>query len=266
MPEQSSSIGLSSIGFITDGNRRYAKKYGLNVEQAYRKGFEKAEEVFDWCLHVPGLNTATIYALSFENTQRSSEELEILFALYKEYLGQLTENKKIHENQVRVRVIGEQAQIAQLAPVIDKLHAATQNYDKFKAYIALGYSGRREILHAAKLAFSQNVGAAGVDKIPASQSSQRAGRIPASQLAQRAGRNPQDVLIDEQKFAEYLYQPADLDLLVRTGGAHRLSNFLPWQTAYSEFFFTEKLWPEFSKTDFAEALDFFKDTKRNFGH
>jgi len=222
---------LRSIGIIPDGNRRYSRKAGLSLQEAYLKGFEKAEEVFDWCLATPGIRSATVYALSTENLDRSGDELQVLTALYDRYFRKLSKSEKIHENEVRVRVIGRLGELNGLSPAVKVLHEATEGYGRNRLNIALAYGGRAEILDAVQRANAD-------------------GRI--------AG-------LDEKTFSRYLYQSDDIDLLIRTGGTHRLSNFLTWQTTYSELYFTEKLWPEFGREDFDAALAFYKEAKRNFG-
>lgn len=222
---------LGSIGIIPDGNRRYAKKNLISIGEAYQKGFDKAEEVFDWCLEIPDLKTATIYALSTENLDRTPMELNTLFAMYDKHFRELAKSRKIHDNQVRVKVVGDMARLVPLHNAIENLHFATCNYNRLTVYIALAYGGRQEILQAVKKAYME-------------------GKVAR---------------LDEEGLKEYLYQPNDIDLLIRTGQSHRLSNFLPWQAAYTELYFSDKLWPEFSKDDFAEALEAYYRTKRNFG-
>ncbi|MEM3412258.1 MAG: polyprenyl diphosphate synthase [archaeon] len=220
-----------AIGFIPDGNRRYAKKNNLTLNQAYELGFQKAEEVFDWCLE-KGIRKAVIYALSTENVNRNQKELEILFELYKKYLKMLSENEKIHKYKVRVELIGEEQILNNFKEEISSLREATSDYSEHQVYVCLGYGGRAELLNAMRRVREQ--------------------AISISDL-------------DEVSFSKYLWIPFDLDLIIRTGGVSRLSNFALWQSSYAELFFSEKLWPEFSKEDFEKALNFYINTKRNFG-
>jgi len=222
---------LQSLAITPDGNRRYAKKHGLSLEESYRKGFEKAEEVFDWCLEVPTLKNATMYALSSENFKRNKEELEILYSLFDYYFKQLAKNRKVHDNEVRVRIIGRTEDLEPIRDAIDELHAATEDHNRYTLNIALGYGGRAEIIDAIKKAANNG----GIDSLT------------------------------EDNFSQYLYQPNDIDLMIRTGASHRLSNFLIWQASYAELYFLDKLWPEFEKEDFQQAIDFYNQTKRNFG-
>lgn len=222
---------LSSIGIIPDGNRRFAKRNLISIDAAYQKGFDKAEEVFDWCLEQPEMKSATIYALSTENLNRSQMELNTLFGMYDKHFRELAKSRKIHDNEVRVKVIGDYARLAPIHGAIDELHMSTCNYDKFTVYIALGYGGRQEILQAVKRAYIEG------------------------KIAQ----------LNEESIRNYLYQPNDLDLLIRTGSTPRLSNFLPWQSAYTELYFSNKLWPEFTREDFNAAIEAYNNVKRNFG-
>jgi undecaprenyl diphosphate synthase len=222
---------LKSLAITPDGNRRYAQKYGLTLEEAYRKGFEKAEEVFDWCLEIPTMKSATMYALSTENLRRKKEELETLYFLYDHYFRQLAKNKKIHKNQVRVKVIGGMEDLMPIHDSIDELHSATQNYKNYTLNIALSYGGRKEIIDGIKKAANNG----GIDSIT------------------------------EENFSKYLYQPDDIDLMIRTGSTHRLSNFMLWQSSYAELYFLDKLWPEFSKEDFQKAVEFYNNAAKNFG-
>jgi len=221
---------LKSIGIIPDGNRRYSKKAGIELYEAYVKGFEKAEEVFKWCLRIPSLKTATIYALSTENLRRKKEELEVLTELYDKYFRRLADHKLIHENKVRVKIVGERELIPErLMKAIRFLEEKTKGYTEKILSIALGYGGRMELFNAFKKTFQQNP-------------------------------NP-----SVEAVSANLYVPQDTDLIIRTGANQRLSNFLLWQAAYSELYFTKKLWPEFDKQEFDKAIEFYNSTQRNFG-
>jgi len=222
---------LQSLAITPDGNRRFARKHNLTLEEAYRKGFEKAEEVFDWCLEIPTLKSSTIYALSTENLHRNKEELETLYFLYDYYFRELAKSRKIHGNEVKVRIIGRLEELAPIQNAIDELHRATESYDKYTLNIALGYGGRAEIIDAIK----------------------------------RAANNGEIDNLTEDNFSNFLYAPSDIDLMIRTGATHRLSNFLIWQASYAELYFLDKLWPEFEKEDFERAVHFYNETKRNFG-
>jgi undecaprenyl diphosphate synthase len=224
---------LSHIGIIPDGNRRFAQKIGTDLFEAYNAGFKKAEDVFDWVLEVPTITRATVYALSTENFKRRTEdELKILTELFNYYFRKLADDKKIHNSQVRVRIIGDTTAVPALASSVEYLESQTKDYSKFNLNITLNYGGRKEILNAIK-------------KIESS------GMDPST--------------LTEEQFNRLLLEPNNLDLLVRTGGMHRLSNFLSWQSAYSELYFTETLWPELKKKEFESAVDFYNKSTKNFG-
>lgn len=220
---------LKTIAFIPDGNRRYAKKYGMDFLAAYNVGFNTAEKVFDWTLKLPDIKVATIYALSTENLRRKKSELSLLSSMFSRYFRQLAKHEKIHDNQVRVKVIGRKEEMPSLKQSIAFLEESTQDYSNYELNIALGYGGRDELVHAFR-----EMDASGDE-------------------------------ISEENVQKHLFMTSDVDLLVRTGHTHRLSNFLTWQTAYSELYFTDKLWGEFDKKEFDKGIDFYESTQRNFG-
>lgn len=220
---------IKTIGFIPDGNRRYADKNDITYRDSYQEGFEKGEEVFDWCIKHPEIERAVIYALSTENISRKSSELEALYNLYKENLDRLAEDPKIHENKVNVEVIGREKHLGPLKKQVNKLDEETGDYGEYELKIALGYGGRAEIIDAAR------------------------------RLSEKGKE------FNEENLGSEMYSNFDLDLVVRTGGYQRLSNFQLWQSAYSELYFSDKLWPEFDRKEFNEAVEFYEDTKRKFG-
>ncbi len=221
---------LESIAVIPDGNRRYAKKSNLSLLEAYEKGFSKAEEFLDWCLE-KGIKEVTMWAFSTENLKRPKEELSLLERLFSKHLSELAENEKVHRNKVKVRIIGMKEYLSKFSKEIKKIKTATKDYSSFVLNIALGYGGKEELLTAFKQA---------VSKKPVHE-------------------------ITEQDITENLYVKKSPDLIIRTGGYQRLSGYLLWQSAYSELFFSKKLWPEFSRQDFEKAIEFYSSSKRNFG-
>ncbi len=224
---------LSHIGLITDGNRRYAQKIGADIFEAYHAGFRKAEDVFDWVLGVPTIKVATIYALSTENFRKRNEnEMKVLTELFDYYFRKLGDDKKIHNSKVHVKVMGDTAALPALVPAIRYLEDQTGDYSNYKVNIALNYGGRDEILGAIR-------------------------------KLEEKGINPST--LTEEQFNKLLLEPNNLDLLIRTGGMHRLSNFLSWQSAYSELYFTDTLWPELDKKEFDKAVEFYNKTAKNFG-
>jgi len=220
---------LRAVGIIPDGNRRYAERNNISYKEAYQRGFEKGQEVFNWCINHSTIDKAVIYALSTENLSRSGSELETLIELYKENLEKLTESNDIHDNGVNVKIIGRRDLITPIEEQINKIEEVTSEYNDYDLRIAIGYGSRAEIVDAV------------------------------SRL------NKKGKEINEENLKSELYSEFDLDLIIRTGRYQRLSNFQLWQSAYAELYFTDKLWPEFNKEEFNKALEFYEDTKRKFG-
>jgi len=214
---------LNSIAFIPDGNRRYAQKGDISLEQSYTKGFDKAEEVLNWCLEIPSLKNIIMYGLSHENLQRDKLQLTVLFALYKRYLRKIADSEEVKQHQINVKVVGDNEYLKEFENEIKYLEEKTKDYSKKTLYIALAYSARKELFKAIK----------------------------ESDL--------------EEDVLKKLQVPFEADLIVRTSGRQRLSNFLLWQSAYSELYFVKSLWPEFSKQEFEDAVVFFEETQRNLG-
>lgn len=223
---------LRRIAIIPDGTRRYARKKNIPLLDAYEIGFKKVEQVLDWCLEQGEIKEATLWGLSTENINRPSNELALLNKLYKSHLKELLDHPKVHDNQVNVRVVGNRELLHNgIGRIIDDVHEATKDYDHFRINLALAYGGRDEILYAFRRFITEN----DISKL------------------------------NEETFSKYLYIPNSPDLIIRTSGVQRLSGYMLWQAAYSEIYFTPKLWPEFDREEFFKAVEFFKDTKRNFG-
>ncbi|MET1159774.1 MAG: polyprenyl diphosphate synthase [Thermoprotei archaeon] len=227
------------IAIIPDGNRRWARKHGLEPTFGHHHGYEKLKEVLRWIWELR-IKYVTIYAMSNENClYRSREERENLFNIARKGLRELLEMKDIHEKRVRVRVFGKlelvPGDIVELAQTLEK---RTRNYDNFYLNIALCYGGRQEILDAVKNIIKDVLN----------------GKIDLAD-------------IDEEVFSKYLYTSdcPDPDLIIRTSGEERISNFLLWQSAYSELYFCEAYWPEFRKIDFWRAIRSYQKRERRFG-
>ncbi len=227
------------IAIIMDGNRRFADKYGYPRYLGHRYGAEKLVEVIQWCFEL-GIRIVTVYALSLENFyRRSKEELENLFKIFYEYSTRFMNDERIHKNKIRIKFIGR---IDLLPPYIVKnfkrLEEITKNYKNYILNVAVCYSGREEILEAIRkicMDFKSN-------KISLDE-------------------------IDEELFRKYLYMSdiPDPDMIIRTSGEERLSNFLLWQAAYSELYFCEAYWPEFRKIDLLRAIRTYQKRERRFG-
>ena len=226
------------LAIIMDGNRRFAAAHGLDVAKGHAKGRDTAELLLDWCLEV-GVTILTIYALSTENLSRSPEELESLMDLYERALKDLAVDERVHRHQIRVQMIGNRSLLpVRVREAIDLAEKATAGYSKYRFNVALAYGGRDEIVEAIR-ALAREV---------------RDGHL-----------SPEE--IDSEAVSRHLYT-ADLpdpDLIFRTSGEERISNFLLWQAAYSELYFSDVLWPGLTRLDFLRAIRSYQLRRRRFG-
>lgn len=222
---------------IPDGNRRYAGKYGLSFFHAYRHGVEKVRKFAAWVLEYRDVKHVTFFALSTENLQRSRAELELLFKIFKEEIKRTEEDPIIHENKVKVKFIGDRSSLpGDLVKAMERLEEITSSYNQYNLTLALGYGGRSEIVRCIKRLLSGEVALEAVDERSVFQCL-------------------------DTNFLEY----PEPDVLLRTGGEKRISNFLLYQTAYSELFFLDKYWPEIEKEDLREILVEYSRRQRRFG-
>ncbi len=231
-------MNLESIAFIPDGNRRFARQSGVNFLKAYQMGTNKAWQVMDWLEEYKTVKTGTFWMLSLENIQKRSAELGLLFKIFDRELDKATKSGYFESNEIRLKFFGRLELLPEkLLGKVRQAEELTENFKKRTINLALGYSGRAEIVDAAKkLALDA-----------------KEGRIDIN-------------AIDEKKFENYLYAKLDdPDLIIRTGGAKRTSGFLPYQSDYSELYFCQHYWPEFSKEDLGEAVADFELRQRNFG-
>jgi tritrans,polycis-undecaprenyl-diphosphate synthase [geranylgeranyl-diphosphate specific] len=226
------------LAIIMDGNRRFARTAGLLVEEGHLEGKHKLEELLDWCLEI-GLKVLTVYALSTENFRRSKEEVEALMRLFTEAFRDIAVDERVHQHRIRVRAIGNRAMLPpELTEAIDRAEEATKEYDSYLYNVAIGYGGREEIVHAIQ-ELAREV---------------RDGRIVPEQ-------------IDAARVSAHLYtaELPDPDFVLRTSGEERISNFLLWQTAYAELYFSDVLWPGLTRLDFFRAIDAFQRRQRRYG-
>ncbi len=232
---------LKSIAVIPDGNRRYAKKYELSIEEAYKSGFQNIRDFTNW-LEGTKTREVTFWAMSLDNfTKRSKTELDILFTLMQSHVEEAFSSREWVDKNTRVKFFGKREMLpSKLVEKMAVLEEKTRDCDSLTVNIALAYSGKEEILQA-------------VNKI-----------AREAQQAQKSGLHALDAL-DENKFNKYLYYPNSPDLIIRTGGVQRLSGFLPWQSEYSEIYFSPKLWPEFSRLDLTQAIEFYKESEARYG-
>jgi tritrans,polycis-undecaprenyl-diphosphate synthase [geranylgeranyl-diphosphate specific] len=217
------------VAVIQDGNRRYADRQGTNKTDGHRAGAETTEALMKWCDELD-VRELTLYAFSTENFSRPPDEREALFDLIEEKLREFADHDRVHESEVRIRAVGEVAALPQrvraAAAYADR---QTRDYDRFHLNIALAYGGRQELLGAARHV-AEAVAAGDLD--------------------------PGDVGVDAIESVLYEGATSDVDLIVRTGGDERTSNFLPWQANGNEaaVFFCAPYWPEFRKIDFLRGI------------
>ena len=228
------------IGVITDGNRRWAKARDKEGWEGHSAGARTLEHFLDWCIEL-GVSTVTIYSFSTENFNRDPKELEELFKVFSENLDKLLNTPRIHNKGIRVKAIGRVETLPEhIQELIVKVEEATADYDSFYLNIAIAYGGRAEIIDATKLI---------------------AKKVKAGEM------NPDDIdekVIEAHLYTSHLPNP-DPDVIIRTSGEARLSNFMVWQSAYSELFLVDVYWPSFRKIDLMRAIRGFQLRQRRFG-
>ena len=224
------------IAIIMDGNRRWAKNKGLPVSLGHKEGAKTLEKIVRHAKNI-GIKYITVYAFSTENWKRSQEEVSTLMNLMINYLESYS--KRADSENIKVNILGSRQGLSEkMVDLIDRCMERTKNNTGITFNIALNYGGRNEIVRAIKSI---------------------AEKIKENEI------NIED--ITEQTISENLYtkgQP-DPDLLIRTSGEIRLSNFLPWQLVYTEFVFVEKNWPDFNEKDLEEAIEIYQKRNRKFG-
>ncbi len=227
---------LKHIAFIMDGNRRWAKKRFLPTFQGHRKGYQKVKEVAEWCIGI-GVEILTVYAFSTENWKRPQAEKSYLMDLVRYALRDDIES--YIKQGIKVRVIGQRNRLPRdIQELVEEIEEKTKANTRLVLQIALSYGGRAEIIESMQEIFA------------------------------RVARKEIDIAsLDEELVSRHLWtrDTQDPDLIVRTGGETRLSNFLTWQSVYSELSFTKTLWPSFTKKEFEEVVEDYCHRKRNFG-
>ncbi len=230
------------IGLIMDGNRRFAKSIGLDVATGHDYGAGKAREVLEWCFDL-GIRHVTLWGFSSDNRGRAETEVSHLHSLFARQARMMVEDPKIHENQVRVRVIGNTSDFPEdVRAALQEVETATAHYSERQLNVAIGYGGREEIVAAVQNLLREQ--ALGVKNL--------------TELAEK-------VTVGEIERHLYTAGSPDPDFIVRTSGEVRLSGFLLWQAAYSEYYFCDAFWPSFRRVDFLRALRSFQARERRFG-
>jgi len=228
------------VAIILDGNRRFAKSKGINLNSAYEYGAKNVERLLEWCLDLK-IPSLTLYCLSTENLRRKKEELEPVLDVIRKELRKALENERIYKEGVKVNILGNRELLpADLKELAEKLEEKTRKNERFNLNLAIGYGGRNEILEAVKKIAKE------VEK----------GSLKLEN-------------INEKTFEKFLYTSSlpypEPDIVIRTSGEERISNFLLWQAAYSELVFLEVYWPEFRRIDLLRAIRTYQRRKRRFG-
>ncbi|VVB77782.1 Tritrans,polycis-undecaprenyl-diphosphate synthase (GGDP specific) [uncultured archaeon] len=223
------------VAIILDGNRRFAKRLMLEPWKGHEYGAEKVEKLLDYLKEL-GIKQLTLYCLSTENLKRPKHELDYLLNVFRKEFDNLSkkENReKLDLNGIKIKFIGNLDLLPKdLEEKCKKLEKQTEKNFQYIVNFAIAYGGKLELIHMIKNIVKNT-------------------------------KNPEEV--NEELIKKNLYLQDEPDLIIRTGGEKRTSNFLPWQSAYSEWFFLDKFWPEFDKNDLVSCIEEFKNRKRNFG-
>jgi len=220
---------LKHLGIIIDGNRRFAKRLMLEPWRGHELGAEKLANFLEWCKEL-GIKELTLYCFSLENFNRPKIEFDFLMKIFKKEFSKLKTDKRVHDNKIKIRFIGKRELFdKEIQNLIKDLEELTKDYNDYIINFALGYGGRQEIIEAIKKLV-------------------------------KSGKE-----INEENLQKNLWLSDNIDLIIRTGGEKRTSNFLPWQSTYAEWIFLDKMWPEFEKQDLIECIKEFKNRQRRFG-
>jgi tritrans,polycis-undecaprenyl-diphosphate synthase [geranylgeranyl-diphosphate specific] len=228
----------SHVAVIQDGNRRYATERGHEPTDGHRAGAETTEQLLHWCEELD-IEEVTLYAFSTENFSRPREERETLFDLVTQKLREFADSDRIHEAGVRIRAIGETEKLPErVQDAIDYAQQRTAEYDEYHLNIALAYGGRAELLGATR---------------------------DIARRVERGDLDPASVDVAAVEAALYEDSTRDVDLIVRSGGDERTSNFLPWQANGNEaaVYFSAPYWPAFRKIDFIRGIRTYENRKRS---
>lgn len=224
------------VAIILDGNRRLAKRLGLDPWKGHELGNDKVEKLLKWCYQLD-ITELTLYAFSMQNFSRSKIEFDFLVKLFKEACENLLNDERVAEQDVKVIFLGRINLFPEdLQKLMKEVMEKTKNHKKYVLNLAMAYGGREEITDAIKKIAKEI----------------EAGKVTSEE-------------IDEKIISDYLYTSSEPDLIIRTGGEKRTSNFLPWQSIYSEWFFLDKHWPEFELEDLIQCVKEFSKRERRMG-
>ncbi|MBD3163950.1 di-trans,poly-cis-decaprenylcistransferase [Candidatus Woesearchaeota archaeon] len=224
------------IGIILDGNRRFAKKKKMAEWRGHSYGAKKVMRLLDWCAELK-VRELTLYSFSVENFKRPEKEKAEIFKLFRRHMKRLEKEEKFRKNGIKIRFAGRIGMFpSDITENMKRLMEKTKDNKGLVLNFAMGYGGRAEIVDAVRKICRMV----------------KEGKIDVES-------------VDEQTITSNLYIEDEPELIIRPGGEKRVSNFLIWQGYYSEWHFTDKLWPEFTKKDIKDAIDDFNRRERRFG-
>jgi undecaprenyl diphosphate synthase len=229
------------IGIIMDGNRRFARtRHLMDILDGHARGADKLEEVLNWCEQA-GVQVVTVWVFSMDNFKRSQQEVDGLMRLFEKKFLELATHPRIHKNEIRVRCLGQMQLLPEpVQQAIRDAEAATAHYTRRVLNVGIAYGGREEITEAFRRYLQER------------------GHLSAGEAAQEL------TSVSIEPYLDTSHVP-DPDLIIRTSGEIRLSGFLLWQSAYSEFYFCDTNWPAFRKIDFLRALRDYNQRQRRYG-
>jgi len=225
------------LAVIPDGNRRWARRHSLSFFNGYRLGVERFIDFADWCRYY-GVKNITVWAFSTENFKRPGPERETLFNIYRKVATDRNIISRLHENKTKLNIVGNKSLLPRdLISALHKVELETKDYKERVINMLIAYGGKDDVVHAARM-------------------------LVNDAIKKRLGN------ITESLFRAYMIssQVPDIDLIIRTSGEERLSGFMPWQSSYSELYFSNKLWPDFTKKDLEKALIDYGKRNRRFGN
>jgi len=224
------------LGIIMDGNRRFAKRLMVKPWKGHEWGAKKLANVLEWCEEFD-IKEITLYTFSVQNFNRPKDEFNYLMTIFAENFDKIKTDKRIFENKIRINVIGRLWLFPErIQKKMKEIMELTKDHDKYIINFAMAYGGREEVIDAT------------------------------IKIAEKVKNGEIDIKdINEEVFQNNLYMKSEPDLIIRTGGEKRSSNFLAFQSAYSEYLFIEKMWPEFEKEDFIACIQDYSNRKRRFG-
>ena len=224
------------IAIILDGNRRYARKLGLRPWKGHEIGLKKLEDLFKWCIEL-GIKELTLYCFSTENFKRARKEVDYLFNLFWQEFSKIKSGKGVFKDKVKVNVIGRIGMFSgKMQQAMQEAMKRTEKNNALLVNFALAYGGRQEVVDALK----------GI-------------------IADIKNKKTDPKSIDEKTIKSHLYLKSEPDMVIRPGGEVRTSNFLMWQSVYSEWVFIDRLWPEFTRNDLEKCIGIFNKRERRFG-